>query len=277
MGQDVVIVGRNELPKNGSNYAYSKASVSSKGRVQVDTYHQDQTTRPIAISAYQTLDDTITLSATPTVDSYTIELTAGHGVVNDDYLQILEQNGEPRLFTAKALNVATNTVTLDSPVPFAFLPAAASIIKYNPNLNLDGSVTKIVTGWTNPYDVGIDITLLIFHIEDNVAMDTGKFGGITALTRGIVLRKNNNDGTYVNYWNIKKNGGFSAIAYELEYDTKAPAGLYAIRCRLSYGGQDQYGVVIRLDPGQSIELLIQDDLTDLSEFDATIEGHIIEV
>ena len=35
MGQDVVLVGRNELPKNGTNYANSKASVNSKGSLNV--------------------------------------------------------------------------------------------------------------------------------------------------------------------------------------------------------------------------------------------------
>jgi hypothetical protein len=275
MGQDVVITGRNELPKAG-NFAYSKASVTSKGRLPVETYHQDQTTRPIGIKINQVLDDTITLSTAPTVNSYTVALTAGHGVANGNKLAFLEQNGSPQIFYGVALNVATNTITMDSPVPFSFTPADTTVLKYNDNLIVNGSGTAIVANMHNYFTNKIDITRFIFHIEDDVAMDTAKFGGITALTRGLVLRKNNGDGTYTHYWNVKKNGELAELAYDLEYDSKAPAGSYALRCRLSYGGEQKHGVVIRLEPGQAVEVLIQDDLTALEEFDITVEGHVVE-
>lgn len=48
--------------------------------------------------------------------------------------------------------------------------------------------------------------------------------------------------------------------------------------RRSFGGQDKNGVVIRVDGdlGESLELLIQDDLTGLETFRIVVQGHVVE-
>jgi hypothetical protein len=242
----------------------------------VETYHQDQTTTAIDIKINRVLDQTITLSATPVVNGYDLELTAGHGVITGNKLSFLEQNGAPQIYFGKVLNVVTNTVTMDTPVPFAFTPASTTVLKYDDNLIFDGSSTAVVTSLNNYFANSVDITKIKGHISDNADMDSGKFGGIAALTRGVVLRKNKDDGSYINYWNVKSNGDLATLANNVAYDEKAPSGVYAFRFEKKYGGQGDNGVVIRLEPGESIELLIQDDLTDLSVFEVMIEGHIVE-
>ncbi|GAG89592.1 unnamed protein product, partial [marine sediment metagenome] len=242
------LTGPNENAKDSGLRLISKASVTTKGRLPVETYRQDLSTRAIDIKVNVILDDTLTLATTPTVNSYDYNLTAGHGVIIGDNLGILEQNGVPQIYTGFVLNVVGNVVTMDTPVPIAFTPADASVLKINTSLNVDGSSVVVVANITNFFENAVDITRFIFHITDGTAMDDGTFGGIAALTRGIVLRKKLVSGNYINFWNIKTNGEFAELAYDVEYDPKAPAGVYGFRCRLTYAGEEKHGVVIRLEP-----------------------------
>ncbi len=123
----------------------------------------------------------------------------------------------------------------------------------------------------------MDVVHIVFHITDATDMDDSRFGGITGgLSRGIVLRKDHGDGRYSNYFNVKTNGRFGELSYDKVYDEKAPSGYYGFTCKLNYGGADRHGVVIRLLPGESLELLVQDDLTDLFTFTANVSGHFTD-
>ncbi len=62
----------------------------------------------------------------------------------------------------------------------------------------------------------------------------------------------------------------------MAYDDKAPAGVYGLRGRLTYAGQNEHGVTLELEPGESIELVIQDDLTALVSFEVMVQGHFDE-
>lgn len=238
--------------------------------------NENQFYRPIALRMNKVVQENLTLASDAVVDSSTITMTAGHGLVATDYIILLEENGEPQFFFAQILNVAVNVLTLDTLVPYPFSSADASITQYDPDLNKDGSVTVYKAELRNPFTFPIDITRLLFHMTDTTAMDDSKFAGGTALTNGIAFRKNISANNNVHYWNIKDNGGFGEIAFDKAYDDKAPAGLYGLSVRLTYAGQDKHGVAIRLEQGQAIELLIQDDLTGLSSFTITAEGHFSE-
>ena len=106
-------------------------------------------------------------------------------------------------------------------------------------------------------------------------MDDSLFGGMSPLTYGIQVRKNITGGDYVNYWNAKFNGEIALVCYDFTYASKAPAGSFGLRFRNSYGGQAKHGVTIRLDPGDTLEVLVQDDLTDLEEFHMMAQGHLV--
>jgi hypothetical protein len=165
---------------------------------------------------------------------------------------------------------------MDSPVPYAFIPANTVVLKYDDSLNKDGSVTAVVPSIVNFFDKALDITRFLFHILDDSAMDDAKFGGITALTRGILLRKKLVSGDYINYFNVKKNSEFAMLGYDVSYSDKAPAGSFGFRTRITYAGVGKHGVTIRLQPGEAIELLLQDDLTDLSDFHLMVQGHFTD-
>ena len=146
-------------------------------------------------------------------------------------------------------------------------------------MNVNGSSAVKTFGITNAYSTAVDITQIIFHITDATDMDDALFGGISALTRGIVLRKAYARGDHFEtYFNIKSNGEFGEISgpESKSYDSKAPAGVYGYTVKFNFGGQDEFGAVIRLEAGDKIQLLIQDDLTGLLTFNAMVEGHFTD-
>lgn len=248
--------------------------LESNGGIPVNV--QDQTTRAVDIRMNQILDDTITLAAQPSVDSYDVTLTTGHGVIIGDSLALLEQNGMAQILFGDVLNVVGDVITLDTPVPWAFTVATTSVFTYSDDMTVDGSTTTQVFGITNFFAEAIDVVRLIFHATDGTVMDDSKFAGGTALTRGVVLRKKISASQYLNYWNVKTNGQWGELAFDKTYDDKAPAGVYGISVRLTYGGASKHGVVIRLNPGESIEFLIQDDLTGIMEASCMLEGHFVQ-
>jgi len=239
---------------------------------------QDQTTRPVDFDVHRILDATLTITATPTVDSYTVVVSDASGLSVGDGVAFIEENGMPEIWWGKILSISTNTLTLDTPCPHNYNPANTSVIHYSDDLNVDGSTTKVVFGLTNYFNEAVDVTRLISHCTDNVEMHDGLFCGIDELDRGIVFRKKLLDGTYINYWNIKSNGEWAELAYDTQYTDKGkpPDSTYGFNVRLTYAGPSKHGVAIRVEPGESIEILVQDDLTDITEFRMMFEGHFTQ-
>ncbi len=257
-----------------SNQVEIISPLESNGGIPVNI--QDQNTRPFDIRINQIIDNTMTLAQAPTINTYDVVLTVGHGVVTGDTIAFLEQNGMVQLFFGEVLNVVGDTITMDTLVPWSFTPSNTIVFTYTNDLTVDGSINEQVFTITNFFNEPIDITRMIWHCTDNVAMDDEKFCGLTSLTRGLSLRKKDVDGNYTNYWNVKSNGQWGELAFDKTYDDKAPAGFYGFTSRLTYGGQSKHGVVIRLDTNESIELIVQDDLTALERGVLMVEGHFVQ-
>lgn len=233
---------------------------------------QDQYTEVIDIFMCQLLN-TVTLASNATLDSRTITLVAGHGVVAGNTICLKEGSHFSQM---DVLSVNVNVITFDTPLDFGYTTAAIAQ-RTTKNMAVNGSLTPQVFRITPVgLTVKFDITKIIFHIEDNAVMDTHKFGGITALTNGVIFRKK--DGIYKNIFNIKSNGDFAHHNDTLEYDDKAPAGVYGLRSIRNIAGQNNDGVVIRLDPASNDELqiIIQDDLTGIDEFHCVARGSIVQ-
>lgn len=242
----------------------------------VDVNIQDQYTRPFAVKVNQIINANINLTNQAVIGSYDINVTAGHGIAVGDEITILEQNGMARLWYGEVQGVSGNTITMDSPAPNNFTIEGTVIFEYTAELNIDGSTNAQVFGITNFFAESVDITRVIFHCTDATSMDDGRFCGGNGLDRGLLFRKKTLKGDYINYWNVKTNGDFRLLAYDLDYNEKAPAGAFGMAMRLTYGGQSKHGVVIRLEPGESLEVVNQDDLTGLASGDFVLEGHFTE-
>lgn len=250
------VIGTNAIPRE------------SNGGVPINI--QDQVSDVIDLYMHIEVSSGNLLAVDAAIDDTDITLTGGHGVIIGQVLCIKEGL---RFYQGLVLNVVVNVVSLDTPLDYDFT-TAAFICVGNRELNVDGTAQKIAhikpltgTKW--------DITRMLILIEDDVVMDTAKFGGIAALTNGIVLRVKNTD--YKNIFNIKSNGEFGERAYDIGYDDRAPAGTYGFRCRRTFAGQEKNGVVIRLEGDLSgeLQLLIRDDLTALAVFHMIVQGHVV--
>lgn len=248
--------------------------LESNGAIPVNV--QDQTTRPFDTRVNQIISTAYELTITPTINTYDLTLNTTIGLVVGDDIAFLEQNGMPQILFGEILAININTITLDTLVTWNFTPSKTVVFEFNNDLSIDGSTTEQIFSITNFFEDSIDITRFIWHCTDNVAMDDEKFCGLNKLTRGINLRKKLNDGSYISYWNVKTNGQWGELAFDKIYDDKAPAGFFGFNTRLTYGGQSKHGVVIRLNPGESIELIIQDDLQGLETSSLMVEGHFVQ-
>jgi len=234
---------------------------------------QDQVTPTLMVYA-NIVNTTTTLAAATAIDDYDVIVTSNAGLVIGDYVGIFSIAGS-RFYTGTILNIVGTTITLDTPLNFDYQIGDA-FQAGSKELNVDGSVTPVIFSLRADPDLAItvDVTRIIIHILDGTAMDDARFGGLVALTRGVVVRRV--DGTYRNIFNVKTNGEIGEIAYDKSYDDKAPAGLYGLSARLTFAGTNKMGVVIRLAPDEDLQVIIQDDLTGLDSFRIMIEGHVVQ-
>jgi len=259
------------IESDGSIPVTIKRPLESNGAIPVNI--QDQHSRALDLD-FAHIDNTTILSADPSIGDLTITVTATTGFVNGAYIGIFSRGGLFSFFHQIGAP-AGNVITLDRPVDFDFATGDA-VIASSAEMNVDGSAT------TQIYQIGpvtgheVDITRVMGYLQDGTVMDDAKFGGLTALTNGVVLRKNDGVGGYQNLWNVKTNGQIRLLCFDANYSDKAPAGSYGLNFRNTYAGPSKHGVTIRLTDGETLEVLIQDSLTGLESFKMMAQGHIVE-
>lgn len=239
-----------------------------------DVNIQDQHTRALDLKFTQGVAVT-SLTADTVVGSRVISVTSVASMVVGHSLFIVNVDGS--FYAGEITAINTLDLTLDTPLDQIFLTAATNVIAATHHMNVDGSVTPQtfrISGLGETVGIDIDITRIMGNISDGVAMDDGKFGGINALANGCVLRQVN--GVTTNIWNVKTNGAIGLLCFDAQYTTKAPSGENGYRFRNTYAGQGKHGVTIRLEPGDTLELIVQDDLTALTDFQMMAQGHLVD-
>lgn len=204
------------------------------------------------------------------IDDKAITVDSISGVSAGDVIMIYEGC---RFYQSIVLSAAALDINLASPLDFAFTIAAEVHIGTG-NLNVDGSTTSKIAHIVVPPDCEFNIYQINVSITDNVVMDSAKFGGMAELTNGILFRVANH--TIKNLPLVVSNLSFAEQGFIIQYDTKAPAGVYAFRARKNYSKIN--GAVLRLNGKTNDELqcIIQDDLTDLTLFDISVNGHVVQ-
>jgi hypothetical protein len=240
-----------------------------------DVAIQDQTT-PLIIASFSKEIAATTLSVLAVLDERTITVTSPTGFVIGQYLSIFNIAAN-RFYLANIINVVGSVVTLDSPLDFAY-PVGSFVTGGNENMNVNGSVTPVIFGVRNTDEqIGseFDITRIIFHCETDTAVDLSKFGDIAGgIANGIVMRKV--DGVQRNIFNAKTNGKLKGMMFDFDPEVAQGNQQDGFTGRMTFGGQNKMGVVIRLKQGEDLQLIIQDDLTSLQLLTITVEGHIVE-
>lgn len=237
----------------------------------------DQDTPAIAIKFSRTTAAFTSLDANASVDDTTVSVASTTGAVVGQRIGIF--GGATRFFFATILSVGAGSITFDTPLDFAFTSGSGVAYSNTDISDANGSlVSPVIYEVPNSAQIGsgavIDVTRLMFKVKCSTTPEFDEFCDISGgLTNGIVLRKKVN-GVATNYWNIKKNSDFSLLAYDLQlYDSSPPLNINGVTSRLTYGGQSKHGVVIRLQPQESLQLIVQDDLTSLVDFEIMVEGH----
>lgn len=264
-----------DIQSNGSQLTRiidtnSRELVLSDG--SIPTILEDRHTDPIDFYFVQAITTTTLLSNT-IVDASYIETTSVVGATAGLALTILGSNG--RAMQATIQSVSGNKVYINVPVDKIY-PSGSYVSFGAWNMNVNGLVTKQLFRIKPPVGVKWDIDRVIFSILDDVAMDDGKFGGITYLANGVVLRKTN--GTKKNIMVVNSNGGFAERCYDVRYADKAPSGSYGLTAKKDFKLDSGYGVVIRLDGdlGDELEVIVQDNLTGLQKLAVVCNGHITQ-
>lgn len=219
----------------------------------------------------QDLQNNYTLATTTTPESYEMELVNASGFVAGSLIIVEERlNDEPEIYYGVVLSVATNTLTLDRPIDGVFT-SNAIITRENADLSVNGSVTPIVFRYANRFEEPISITRAMFNMVTSTDPDFDEFGNLPALTRGILLRKKNFDGTFTNFPAIKTNNRLQLLMYDVTF---FDSGLFATGGGLS--GRFTFtklGNAVKLGKNEELQVLVQDDLTGLVSFEVVVEGN----
>jgi len=241
----------------------------------VEVLQQDQTTRVIISKFAKSLDSPRVLAVNTIPGTYTIELVSAVGLSPGDTIGLFQNSTSPASYIADIISISVNTLTMDTPLDVIFDTALTPVLlRLETQMNVNGSITPIIYAFANGSDIAIDLTRIIFTIVSTGVTLYDEFGDIPLLTRGVVLRKRNADGTYFNIANIKSNGQWKSVMYDVDFfDPAHPAAVNGVAGRLTFAGQNKIGVVIRLEKDEAVELVVQDDLSSLVAFIMMGEGH----
>lgn len=234
---------------------------------------QDQHTKAFDVFFSQTISSTPTLALDAVINDYLIVCSVGHGILAGEQL-VISDSVSNRVFIGDVLGVSVNNISLDTPLNFSFPTATTSIVRSTKEMDVDGSVTRQTFAVYPPVDIDIDITRIMFKLISNDLPEMDMFGDIAGgLTRGVVLRSVN--GENINYWNVKTNGELVNLMYDVKEFEAAKHGVNGLGGRLTYAGPSKHGVTIRLGQGETLEAIIQDDLTSLVSFRMIACGHLV--
>ncbi len=247
-----------------------ECEVESNGALAINI--QDQHSRALDLFFINSTNET-TLSADADPDDMTITVTSTTGFVDGASVGVF--GGVGTFYFGQQIGApAGNVITLDTPMDVQHL-SGSPVIVGSRHLNVNGSVT------TQVFQIGpigtiieVDITRITGYLQAGSAMDDSKFGDIAGgLTDGVVLRVNNGD--MQNIWNVKTNGEFGLLCFDSAYTPRAPAGSEGFRFRNTYAGPSKHGVTLRLEVNDTLEVLIQDNLSTLEEFLMMAQGHVV--
>lgn len=213
-----------------------------------------------------------TLSVASLAGATSITVTSSVGFVVGDFLHInttAEELVHPRI-TA----IVGNVLTLNKPLDYAHA-IGSTVEKAILNMNAVGSLASPVSFKVFP-EVGkvwhlLRITMSLAH---GTAGDFGLFGGITALTNGVVFRKYDGaTGQFVTFTVWRDNDDINADMGDLHFVTRSGGG--GTYGTAATGNFKDLGAIAYLNgtAGDYLELLIQDDLSTLNSFRVKAQGH----
>ena len=225
---------------------------------------------------YAHMEDTSvqsTLAVAVSANDYQVTLVDASSFGVGDYIHVNTSTTEtthPRVI-AKAVNLLTLDRRLDKSHEIGDVVTKAII---------DISGTTAAGTMLNPHifqvvpepDEVLDIYRMLISMTHASAGDLSLFGNLVALTNGLMVRTLK-DGVYSTWSNWKSAADMKTDMYDVLFDDRASGqGVYSTSARMSFF---KTGGLIRLDGATNdrLEILIQDDIRDLSFFGIKTQGH----
>lgn len=243
-----------------------------------DVALQDQTTPPVIVN-FNRIAESTTLAADRAINDTFITVLDTLGAFNNRYVIIFNPTAL-RFSKFNVLSIGDDTLYLDDPLDFAY-DSSSFVDLTSKNLAVDGSSTIQTFGLRgvspSPIGITVDITRIIITCVTAAPVDLSTFGDISGgITNGLLLRVR--DGSFLNVFNVKTNQDIAGILYDWtpHLATNPAQGQDGFVARLTFGGQNKIGVVIRLAPGEDLEFLVKDDLSSITSLEIIAEGHIVE-
>jgi len=167
-------------------------------------------------------------------------------------------------------DIVGSVITVNRPIDNNYT-TSADIYEISTNMAVDGS-TPISFVVHPPAGMIWQITRLILTITDGAAMDDGKFGSLSPLANGVLIRAHRG-GLLATGTSWVTNGDIATDMYDVTYTDKAPAGENGLRGRWTL---TKLGAILELngDDNDSIEVMIQDNLSTLTSFTMKAQGRI---
>lgn len=246
----------------------------------LDVNVQDQSTVTLDSRMLQASGSPFTLNASTTAGATTFVATAATGLVAGDAIFFAEGNRSYTGEVSAATGGAPDTVTVRVPIPIVFT-ASAYVTKVLDDMSASSTGTIAspdIFVVANDGTVSIDVTRILLKMVTTSTPVLTDFGDIAGgLTNGCVLRKfNSANSNYQNIAHWKDNSDIAEYMYDMDILTALGVGNDGLKGRMSFGGQDKHGVVIRLEAGDKLQLLIQDDISALTSFRIMVQGHITD-
>lgn len=204
-----------------------------------------------------------------------ITLASAVGFATGDRL-LIEEGANDETHLPQITDLTGLVATLDGPIDVAYTTAATvALVKVNLAATA-GTLSSPISYIVRPHSSVIwHLTRLNFTITHGSAGDDSKFGSIDKLTNGIVIRSRQN-GVFKTLTNWKSNQSMIEDMYDVTYTDKAGPGLFGTRGRWSFKQRTQ--TVTRLDGAlnDELEVLVQDDLDGVTDFQINMQGHVDE-
>lgn len=247
-----------------------KKDDNKKCRIALNKVNTDEQyyclTKTVDLNYYFYRTDGVTsLTSNSSVGDTVLNIVSNTGFVNGEAITIYEGN---YIFQSIIVSSTTTTATIISPLDYAFTTEA--IIEVGTwNMAVDGSVTPQIFQLKPPLTAFYNIIQLNISMLSVSPMDDALFGSIPSLTNGVIFRLK--DGYDQQIVLVVNNTGFFEYGYDVEYSTKAPSGFYGIRVRKNIPITNDN--IISLYGDREFQIIIRDDLTDLTKFAMTSSGN----
>lgn len=237
---------------------------------------QDQTTPIVIVPLHQKQGEAI-LAADAIIDTYSVELLDATGFVDGNLVALSDVVNSQVYFGKQVGAPIGNVIAVDRPFDFTYA-AGLTITRNRTNMNIDGSGGVETFGLRQGLDPNLNLTADVVRILITMYTTTlptlSDFGDIPGgITNGVTFRKR--DGNRVNIFNIKDNGEFAGIAYDMQFLSAIGGGQDGLIGRLTFGGWSKMGAVIRVAPDEDVEMLVSDNLISLPKFELIVEGSIV--